>query len=454
MNTINHNRIIRQSFRGRKMKTKINSFYIDGYRNLSNVTLVLNDITAIIALNNYGKSNLINAIKMGIDFIKGSNETKSSIFRYKSAFPLLAINSGQDFKFGVNAEMIDNDDNTYIVEYMYSFKWRTNATEGVINEELLKISSKNISGGKFIEKAVGTNAYDFRSSFKSRNKRRIIIKDNSLAINTLVNIIDDDDIYLKILTELNNLNFIIEDHLDAKESYTFDPIDFVGNKRINVPRMIGEMKENHPDKYSMLIDGFKQLFPNIIEVYCKEHGSPIDIAIDKLPNFNNDIWVNENYYILTAYDPNLVVPIDFNSLSDGTKRVFLTLTTAINANINNLSVLALEEPENSIHPKLLQSYISILDALSGDCKLVFTSHSPHIIQFIDPKNIIVGLPSKTGLADFRYINKPKKLMDDAYDAECSTGDYIFNSLSFENASEMLDGYLTASQIVSDDKSEE
>ena len=45
-------------------------------------------------------------------------------------------------------------------------------------------------------------------------------------------------------------------------------------------------------------------------------------------------------------------------------------------------------------------------------------------------------------------------MDDAYDAECSTGDYIFNSLSFENASEMLDGYLTASQIVSDDKSEE
>ena len=45
--------------RGRKMQTTINNFYIDGYRNISNITLNLHDMTAIIALNNYGKSNLI-----------------------------------------------------------------------------------------------------------------------------------------------------------------------------------------------------------------------------------------------------------------------------------------------------------------------------------------------------------------------------------------------------------
>jgi len=214
------------------------------------------------------------------------------------------------------------------------------------------------------------------------------------------------------------------------------------------------MKENHPNQYRMLIDGFKQLFPNIIDIDCNEQESPIDIAIDKLPNLNTDIWINDNYYILTAYDPNFVLPIDFNLFSDGTKRVFLTLTTVVNANINQLSVLALEEPENSIHPKLLQNYINILDALSGDCKLVFTSHSPYIIQYIEPSKIVLGLPTKTGLADFRYINKPKKLMDDAYNSGCNVGDYIFSSLSFENATEMLDCYLTDSQIVSNDKSEE
>ncbi|MBQ8122435.1 MAG: ATP-binding protein [Ruminococcus sp.] len=452
MNIVDYNRMIRQSFRGKKMKTVIKSFYIDGYRNLSNVTLYLNDITAIIALNNYGKSNLINAIRLGIDFIKGNNEIKNDIYEYQPAFPFLRANSGQDFKFGVNAEMIDSDDNTYSVEYSYSLKWRTKVSEGLVNEELLKISSKSISGGKFIDKTSDTNNYVFRASLKSRNKRKIIIKDNSLAINALVNIIDDDDTYLEILTELNNISFLIEDHFDANDSYAFDPINYRGNKQINVPRMIWEMKENHPTQYSMLIDGFKQLFPNIEEVTCQEH--TISHNIKNLSDIDSDILFNDNIYTLSVTDPSLIRPINFNYLSDGTKRVFLTLTTAVNANINKLSVLALEEPENSIHPKLLQSYISILDFLSGDCKIVFTSHSPYIIQFIEPSNIVLGLPSETGQADFRYINKPKKLIDDAYNSGCSVGDYIFSSLSFENATEMLDCYLTNSQIVSDDKSEE
>lgn len=452
MNIIDYNRLIRQSFRGKKMKTIIKSFYIDGYRNLSNVTLNLNDITAIIALNNYGKSNLINAIRFGIDFIKGSNEIKKDIFEYLPAFPFLSANSGRDFTFSVNADMIDLDEKIYNVEYTYSFKWRTKTTPGFINFESLKISSKNISGGAFIVKLAGSDVYTFRSSLKSRNKRPIIIKDNSLAINFLVNIIDNDDAYLNILTELNNLKFLIEDHLNANESYGFDPINYRGNSQINVPRMIWEMKENHPDEYGMLIDGFKQLFPNIKEVTCQEH--PISHSMNDPSQIDSEILFNNNVYTLSVSDSSLIRPIDFNYLSDGTKRVFLTLTTAVNAKINNLSVLALEEPENSIHPKLLQNYISILDLLSGDCKLVFTSHSRYIIQFIDPRDIVLGLPTETGQVDFRYINKPKKLISDAYNEGSSIGDYLFNGLSFENAAEMLSCYLSDSQIVSEDDGEE
>lgn len=452
MNIIDYNRMIRQSFRGKKMKTIIKSFYIDGYKNISNATLYLNDITAIIALNNYGKSNLINAIKFGIDFIKGSNEVKKDIFEYQPAFPFLSVNSGRNFTFAVNAEMNDSDENIYNVEYTYSFKWRTKTDSGFINFESLKISSKVIPGGAFIVKIAGSNVYTFRSSLKSRNKRQIIIKDNSLAINALVNIIDDDETYLNILTELNNLNFLIEDHLDANGSYDFDPINYRGNSQINVPRMIWEMKENHPVEYGMLIDGFKQLFPNIKEVTCQEH--PISHSINDLSQISSDILFNNNVYTLSVVDPSLICPIDFNYLSDGTKRVFLTLTTAVNAKINHLSVLALEEPENSIHPKLLQNYISILDLLSGDCKLVFTSHSPYIIQFIDPSDIVLGLPTKTGQVDFRYINKPKKLISDAYNEGSSVGDYLFNGLSFDNAAEILSCYLSDSQIVFEDDSEE
>lgn len=428
------------------MKTIINSFYIDGYKNLSNVTLNLHDVTAIVALNNYGKSNLIKAIRMGIDFIKGNNDIKNSIFEYSPAFPFLKVNARQRFTFGVKATMVDNNDNSYNVEYSYSFQWQNDISdrEGSTYEEILKISSRDISGGTFISSEKGTNIRYFRSSLKSRNKRTLLIQDNSLAINALINIIEEDTAYLEILKELNNISFLVEDHLDANELYDFDPIQYNGNNNINVPRMIWEMKENHNSQYNMLIDGFKQLFPNILDIECHEYVLRYDRK--KLPKISPNIYFNESAYGLYITDPNLIDPIKFEWLSDGTKKILLTLTAAVNANVNNLSVLALEEPENSIHPKLLQSYISILDTLSGNCKLVFTSHSPYTIQFVDPNDIILGLPTKTGLADFRYIKKCDKLIADASNEGCSTGEFIFSNLSFDNAAEMLNDYLSDSQI--------
>lgn len=436
--------MFQKSYRGRKMKTIINSFYIDGYRNLSNVTLDLHDTTAIIALNNYGKSNLINAIKMGIDFIKGSNEIKNAIFDYSPAFPFLKANFGQHFTFGVNAAMIDDAENLYNVDYRYSFKWKNETSDGVIDGESLKISSKGIFGGNFINKISDDAIYFFRSSLKSRNKRKLIIKDNSLSINVLVNVIEDDNVYLEILKELNNISFLVEDHLDANGVYDFDAVQIQGNNSINVPRMIWKMKENHNSYYNMLIDGFKQLFPNILDVDCHEYTLRYDET--NLSTIDPRFYINENTYGLYTTDSSLTRPIKFEWLSDGAKRVLLALTAAVNANINNLSVLALEEPENSIHPKLLQSYISILDALSGDCKIIFTSHSPYMIQFIDPNDIILGLPTETGLADFRYIKKVDKLIKDASNEGYSTGEFIFSTLSFDNAAEMLSPYLSDSQI--------
>lgn len=450
MNGLLYRRLFQKSCRGELMNISIKSFYIDGYRNISNFTLNMQDVTAIIALNNYGKSNLINAIRMGVDFIKGSNDIKASIFEYMPAYPFLSVSSGKNFTFGVVMQMIDEISNTvYKIDYRYSFKWRTKSSEGAIDEECLRITAKGIAGGNVIVRNKDASVCSFRASLKTRNKRRLIIKDNSLAINALINIVDDDETFLKILNELNNIKFSIEDHLDANESYDFDPIQYRGAKSINVPRLIWDMKEKHPDEYEMLIDSFKQLFPNIVEIHCQEH--PINHSDKSISNIDPNILFNDSIYTLSVKDPSFTRPISFNYLSDGTKRVFLTLVTAVTASINQLSVLALEEPENSIHPKLLQSYISILDTLSGDCKLIFTSHSPYIIQCIDPQSIIIGLPSKSGQADFRYISKPLKIVEDAYIDGCSLGDFIFGCLSFENAADILEEYLSDSQTVSNDE---
>ena len=48
---------------------KIKSVTVGGFKNLDKTKLLLDNITAIISPNNYGKSNLLEAIDFGCEFL-------------------------------------------------------------------------------------------------------------------------------------------------------------------------------------------------------------------------------------------------------------------------------------------------------------------------------------------------------------------------------------------------
>ena len=68
-------------------------------------------------------------------------------------------------------------------------------------------------------------------------------------------------------------------------------------------------------------------------------------------------------HVLYVKDRNLSNSINFASMSDGAKRVFMILTKIIVSNVSNVSLIAIEEPENSVHPGLFQAYIRIISLL-------------------------------------------------------------------------------------------
>ena len=45
---------------------KIQAVLIDGFKNLSNVKISFDNITALVALNNFGKSNMLSGIDFGL----------------------------------------------------------------------------------------------------------------------------------------------------------------------------------------------------------------------------------------------------------------------------------------------------------------------------------------------------------------------------------------------------
>lgn len=423
---------------------KIQAVLIDGFKNLSNVRISFDNITALVALNNFGKSNVLSGIDFGLDFIKASIEDKKDMMSNSNLIPINCNMIGRNYKYEMEVST-DISGEEYIIQYGYEFEWKDNEDkEPRIVSEFLKVKL-NKKGQKFtqlINRTVDTALY--KSSETGRCSSKIKVEETELIANKLKAF--DELYYAQIITKLNGMKIYMENNLDAKSFCQPDPIIRKGfeNEMINadnLPRIIYNLKEQNPDKFELLKDVYFQLFPDIEDVIVKQ------FKINGLTN-NEELTENlpfvfsNNYHVLFVKEKNLANPVNFSIMSDGAKRVFMILTKIIVSSVSNISLIAIEEPENSVHPGLFQAYIQIISQLLDDCKVIITSHSPYIISYLNPSWIHVGVNRKAGVAEFFSFKKSgqKQLENDAAGFDMSIGDYLFSMLadSESNISDYLE----------------
>lgn len=423
---------------------KIQAVLIDGFKNLSNVRISFDNITALVALNNFGKSNVLSGIDFGLDFIKASIEDKKDMMSNSNLIPINCNMIGRNYKYEMEVST-DISSEEYIIQYGYEFEWKDNEDkEPRIVSEFLKVKL-NKKGQKFtqlINRTADTALY--KSSETGRCSSKIKVEETELIANKLKAF--DELYYAQIITKLNGMKIYMENNLDAKSFYQPDPIIRKGfeNEMINadnLPRIIYNLKEQSPDKFELLKDVYFQLFPDIEDVIVKQ------FKINGLTN-NEELTENlpfvfsNNYHVLFVKEKNLANPVNFSIMSDGAKRVFMILTKIIVSSVSNISLIAIEEPENSVHPGLFQAYIQIISQLLDDCKVIITSHSPYIISYLNPSWIHVGVNRKAGVAEFFSFKKSgqKQLENDAAGFDMSIGDYLFSMLadSESNISDYLE----------------
>lgn len=422
----------------------IDRIRVCGFKNITEQTLNFGDITALVGLNGYGKSNVIDAIGFGFDFIHAPMPVKENLMTSKKCIPILKANAGRDFSFEIEFRMESNG-TPLSVQYGYSFAWETNQSPARIRAEFLKIrkDEKGQRYNAFISRTE-SGAY-FRTSETGRCDKSVKIEPHGLIVNKLIAL--DDLFYLDAIKQINALKFFIERHLDANPSFMPAPFVIKGFQELelegiqSIPRAIFYLKKDFPDKFELLLDAFMQLFPDVKELHIEEIKLDQGIGLKQPEDF--PLVFSDSIYVMSIVDDRLIQPVRFEDLSDGTKRVFLMLTFAIIADIKKLSMIAIEEPENSIHPSLFQSYLDVLSQLVSGCRIMFTSHSPYIIQYLNPERIYVGMTQQSGETSFRKIasTKVKKLLRDAAEYNHSTGDYLFDLLSSAESNEYLQEYV-------------
>ena len=53
------------------------------------------------------------------------------------------------------------------------------------------------------------------------------------------------------------------------------------------------------------------------------------------------------------------------------------------------SLIAVEEPENGLHPHLSEHIVAILRAASDHRQVIVTTHNPEFLNYLDPNEIIL-----------------------------------------------------------------
>lgn len=429
-----------------------------GFKNIEDTTLELSNLTALVSLNSYGKSNLLTAVDFGIDFITADAKQKEQMMCFWPGVPLNNSNALQNYFFELEAETILNGQ-SYLISYRYEFQWRAKGkgSARIVSEELeIKKNEKNQRYGHLISRDDKTAFY--KSSPMGRCATKTAIERNDLVLNKLMAF---DQLYFRdLLKQLNSLMVYVDRHLDVSGSYSpdfiirtdLDELDLAGIK--NIPRTIFYLKQEYPEKYELLKDAYLQLFPSftdfdVVEIAMNEMKVKVQItsidgdkaSSDVIPS---DFDVCDKFYDIKVHDKSLIQPISFGRLSDGAKRMFFMLTFAVIADIKGLPLIAFEEPENSLHPSLMQSFLLVITQLTENCKIIITSHSPYMLQYILANNIYIGMPNKKHLATFRRIlnSKVSALLRDVRDTGLSVGDYIFELMSgCEDDIEQLNDYL-------------
>lgn len=410
----------------------IKRIYVDGFKNVDNVNVNLSKLTSLLSTNNFGKSNYLKAVDFAMSFISSNQKDKVYRMNIKNYIPILNYNLGKNFKFEIEF-FTDLKDEICEVIYGYEFQWGlSKEKEAKIVKEYLKI--KQSDSQKFSSFVDRENENALYKAFNTgRCDKNILIKDNELLINKLSAY--DNLYYIDVVKVLNEFEVYIDRHFDSEDLYNFNPLIEKGNNFLSplsengVARILNELKNENLDKYNLIINTLKDLFPYITEVGIHE----IDLTGHNKSSIDDNApfkWADVEY-VLYVETKNISRKIQFSNMSDGVKRILSILTYITLADYNNIPLIAIEEPENSIHPGLLKKYLMALSNFAKNSKIIITSHSPYLINFMDLSNVYIGVPNSKGIATFRKIknNAVTKINNHADDIDMMAGEYLFDLMS-------------------------
>ncbi len=438
---------------------KINSITVSGFKNVKKTRLELDGICALISANNYGKSNLIEAIAFGFDFIHESRKGRKNMMSWIKGIPLCTAMQDDEYSFEIEFQDERLGEYQY-VKYGYSFKWhRDDETGEVITNEWIEArENTSVRYVSYLKRDEGK----YRKGKDTIAFRKIDLDELQLAVDVLT-LIEDIDIS-EVIKDIHDISFRICSSLDLRDRYQPSPLEYIEDEDevirfddSDVPKALYILKKKNPELYKLFEESVYTLFPEFSSISLNEYTlsdqnteQQIMVKVEHTSQSADKIQeeipfkIREHIYRLFVKCTYMNQPVSMANMSTGTKRAVWLLTNAFVANLVNAGMIGIEEIETSIHPGMMKNLLEVINDVLGDAPLIVSSHSPYLVQYIKPEKIYIGVPNEDGVAEFRRVqkNKVKKIVANARDLGLSVGEYLFELLSGDSDSyEILKSYL-------------
>ena len=234
------------------------------------------------------------------------------------------------------------------------------------------------------------------------------------------------DILPKIIYVPTEINFQKMDVASTTLVQEYKFINIVNTNLIkDIPsyiatKMISAMLKNKNEKVG---DVQKKVFNEINEIF---ENLSIDVKVEDISQDGRNITLFTN----SSGDE-----FDINELSSGEKQLFLRTLAIRMLNPEN-SIILIDEPELSLHPKWQQRIVDVYRKIGKNNQIIIATHSPHILGSVKKENIMLldkdddgKIVVRTGDELYDSYGQPtERILEDIMGLKTTRNQEIFDKL--------------------------
>jgi predicted ATPase len=144
----------------------------------------------------------------------------------------------------------------------------------------------------------------------------------------------------------------------------------------NLPNVVQYLQDRHPDRLAEIFTALQRRIPRLEKLLATQ--------------------MADGRLLLRLKDAPFAEPILSRFASDGTLKLVAYLTVLYDP--SPASIVAIEEPENQLHPRLLQQLAEEARAAAARSQVLVTTHSPEFANAVQPRELWMIHRAEDGFA--------------------------------------------------------